>query len=415
MRDRGTTRAVLASSNFPPVRGGSASVYANLAAQSGGRVLVLAAQTDYTDGLALTGWREHDMHAPYEVLRLPLIRTTIRRPGSRRSTVALIAADLAIRTRVLATILRLAATSNVRTVCVGELMAGGWMLHALRRVPGMRTVAYVHGEEITTDADRHGEQAKMRASLLAADRIVVVSRFTLAATTALIGCENAGRITLIQNGVDTTRFVPGPKPAELERRYGLEGRFVFVTVCRLVAKKGVDRTIEAFARIAARDPDCRLLIVGSGPQAEELAELRHRLGLTDRVTFAGAVSERELIAHYQAGDVFVMPNRAMPDGDTEGFGLVFLEANGCGLPVVAGRDGGSVEAVEHGHNGLVVDGNSVDAIEGAMMALKEDAGLRREIRERGLRRARESDWSSRAATFGEVCFGASQAEGPPRP
>ena len=74
-----------------------------------------------------------------------------------------------------------------------------------------------------------------------------------------------------------------------------------------------------------------------------------------------------------------MPNRRLPDGDTEGFGLVFLEANACGLPVIAGRDGGSTDAVRHGENGLVVDGTSVADIAAAMRLLREDAALRRQL------------------------------------
>ena len=109
------------------------------------------------------------------------------------------------------------------------------------------------------------------------------------------------------------------------------------------------------------------------------------------------------MAHYQLGDVFVMPNRRMPDGDTEGFGLVFLEANACGLPAIAGRDGGSTEAVEDGVNGLVVDGHSVDAVAAARLALREDAALYATLRRQGLAVAAASDWEVRTGAFLGVC------------
>ncbi len=128
------------------------------------------------------------------------------------------------------------------------------------------------------------------------------------------------------------------------------------------------------------------------------------LGLDGKVIFAGSVPHGELAEHYRLGDVFVMPNRELPNGDTEGFGLVFLEANGCGLPVIAGRDGGSTDAVQHGVNGLVVDGGSVDEIAHAMLLLYEDAGLRDELRRQGMARAAGADWERKTRDFLAICL-----------
>jgi phosphatidylinositol alpha-1,6-mannosyltransferase len=111
---------------------------------------------------------------------------------------------------------------------------------------------------------------------------------------------------------------------------------------------------------------------------------------------------------YRLGDVFVMPNRALANGDTEGFGLVFLEANACGLPVLAGRDGGSPDAVQHGQNGLVVDGQSVDQITAAMRRLRHEPELRAQLRQRGLEMAQQADWTRRTETFLAYCTGAEQ-------
>jgi phosphatidylinositol alpha-1,6-mannosyltransferase len=127
------------------------------------------------------------------------------------------------------------------------------------------------------------------------------------------------------------------------------------------------------------------------------------LGVAEAVVFAGDVPEQELVAHYRLGDVFVMPNRALPNGDTEGFGLVFLEANGCGLPVIAGRDGGSADAVRDGENGLMVDGHSLPAIHAAMQRLRVDAALCQRLGRHGLAAARAADWTSRAEAFLHVC------------
>ena len=394
---------VLVANNFPPVRGGSGAVYANLARCAAARVLVLAPRINYLDELPLIGWREYDRMAPFPVRRLPLLRTTMRERRRPLDKLALIARDVLIRGRLLWSLLQ-QLRRGVRAVCVGELMASGWLLHVLRPIPGIRTLVYVHGEEITTDDPYDAGSVRRRHALLAADRIVVVSRFTQRAVLLMLGEKLSGRIVLVENGVDTTRFFPAPRDPELIARYRLDGQFVFITVCRLLEKKGVDQALRAFAELLPDHPGTRYLIVGSGPYEASLRALATTLGIDGAVEFAGNVAEHELVAHYRLGDVFVMPNRRLPDGDTEGFGLVFLEANACGLPVIAGRDGGSVDAVTHDENGLVVDGQSVPAIVDAMRRLRTDVEGRERLARLSLQAAKAADWNSRAEAFLQACL-----------
>ncbi|WP_369412657.1 glycosyltransferase family 4 protein [Neoroseomonas alba] len=309
-------------------------------------------------------------------------------------------ADLALRMAILSRLLGVILASRITTVCIGELLASGWIIACLRRIPGLRVVVYVHGEELTTDDPWDPGHRRARAAMLDADSIVVVSRFTAEAAAALLGPEAALRIATIPNGVDLERFQPGPRRTDLQDRYGLRHGFTFVTVCRLLEKKGVDQTIRALAELPT---DCRLLVVGTGPFEPQLRALAESCGVADAVRFAGAVAPAELADHYRLGDVFVMPNRAMPNGDTEGFGLVFLEANACGLPVIAGQDGGSPEAVQDGVNGLVVDGHSVAAVAAAMRRLREDAVLRDRLRTGGAKVAAAADWRLKARTFLDLC------------
>lgn len=414
---------LLVANNVPPVRGGSAVVYDNLARHAPDHVLVLAPRRSYLDGLPMIGWREQDRRAPYRTLRLDLLRTLIRpeaEGASRRGIwrqARFRLGDLRIRVRLLRTVLRLVRANGMRAVCVGELLSSGWLLLLLRRLVRrfrlpLRLVAYVHGEEITTEDPHDPGHRRCRAVLLAADRIVVVSRFTLQAVDALLGPDAAPRTCLIENGVDSERFFPGPRRPDLLERYGLQDRFVFISVCRLLEKKGLDQAIRAFARLLPTAPDACYLLVGAGPFEPELRRIAREEGVADRVILAGQVTEDELVAHYRLGDVFVMPNREVANGDTEGFGLVFLEANACGLPVIAGRDGGSRDAVRDGENGLVVDGRSVAAIEAAMRLLHDDASLRRIIAANGLRVAAASGWESRSRQFLALC-GVAQATDAP--
>jgi phosphatidylinositol alpha-1,6-mannosyltransferase len=392
-------KILLVTNNLPPVRGGSGIVYDNLARHAAGRIVVLAPRVSYQDGLPSIGWREHDRLAPYRVIRLGLLRTVLRDAPGRWGRLTLRLTDAAIRVRLLATLLRCLLAEGVGAVCIGELVASAWVLGVLRLLPWVTRAVYVHGEEITTRDDYDTSLDRRRRALLAAHHVVVVSRFTAGVVADLLGEAGRRRIRLIENGVDVARFSPRPARPDLLSLYGLEGCFVFVSVCRLLEKKGIDQAIRAFARVAQEFPDSRYLVVGDGPYRAALEAIAAGCGVADKVAFAGAVAEEELVDHYALGPVFVMPNRRLANGDTEGFGLVFLEANACGLPVIAGSDGGSIDAVRHGANGLLVDGPSVDAIAGAMLDLRRDPDLRARLRAGGLDAAAAADWRHKAQAF----------------
>ena len=186
-------------------------------------------------------------------------------------------------------------------------------------------------------------------------------------------------------------------------RHKLQGKQVILTVGRIVPRKGLDAVIRALPNILRQAPATHYLIVGEGHYRPVLERIVEQLGMRDHVTFAGRVAEEELADYYRTCDVFAMPNREMPDGDTEGFGLVFLEANACRKPVVGGRAGGAVEAVRDGENGLLVDGWSVDEIAEALLRLLTDSVLSERISTRGLEIAQASSSRVKAEQFHALC------------
>jgi phosphatidyl-myo-inositol dimannoside synthase len=399
----GVKRCLVVANTFPPVHGGSAIVYDSLARFGGGRVSVLAPQEDYRDGSPIQGWREFDRRAPFKVHRMRLLRTlflpddasTIQRIGG-------LVADLVIRVSVLRWIRRIVRTEKIAVLCIGELVAGGWLAGACRRLFGLKTLIYIHGEEISTRTRYDQNGRRRRRALAAADGVVAVSRFTQDTLIHQFDVP-ASKVELVSNGVDLTRFVPRPRPPHLVARYGLQGRRVLLTVGRLYARKGMDRVIESLPIALRRFPDLVYLIVGEGSHRPMLEALVAHHDLGHNVIFTGAVPDYELTDHYSLGDVFIMANREMPDGETEGFGLVFLEANACGLPVIAGRAGGSVDAVTDQVNGLVVGGDDIAAIAATVVRLFADDGLRESLRVGGAEVARASGWDTRVEQFLRFC------------
>jgi phosphatidyl-myo-inositol dimannoside synthase len=400
---QGQNRCLVVANTFPPVHGGSAIVYDSLARFGGNRVSVLAPREDYRDGWPILGWREFDRSAPFRVHRIRLLRTLFLPEDARAMRrIGGLAADLAIRLSVLLSIFRIVRTEKIAVLCIGELVAGGWLAGACRKLFGLKTLIYIHGEEISTRTRYDEGGRRRRRAFAAADGIVAVSRFTRDTLIRGFGVP-PGKIELVSNGVDLTRFVPRPRPAHLVARYGLNGRRVLLTVSRLYARKGMDRVIESLPAVLRRFPDLVYLVVGEGSYRPALENLVAYHDLGDNVVFAGTVPADELTEHYSLGDVFIMANREMADGETEGFGLVFLEANACGLPVIAGRAGGSVDAVTDQVNGLVVDGDDTGALTQAIIRMFEDDGLRDRLRAGGAEVAGASGWDRRVEQFLRFC------------
>lgn len=396
---------LIIASIFAPIRGGSATVYESLARLGGAnKTAVLASWRHYGTGEPIAGWREHDAVCGYPVTRTELLRPVVMPPPANRLVSAwrVVAIDLPLKVRVAWQAIGLARRYPVGVVCIGELVSGAWLGEFLRRWFGLKLVFYVHGEEITTRYASGSFGSRRAYSLRRADAVVAVSRFTAKALEQEMGVA-PDRIVLIPNGVDLTRFSPGADDGVLRARFSLGSGPIVLCVGRLVARKGFDQTVRAWSVVQAAVPEARLLIVGEGEMAVELERLAVEGGVRDRVCLAGPLSDADLLRAYRAASVFVMPNRTMPDGDTEGFGLVFLEANACGRAVIGGQAGGAVEAVVDGETGLLVDGYDSAAVATAIIRVLTDAELRQRLEAGGLAYALRNDSAARAKTFRTMC------------
>ncbi len=159
------------------------------------------------------------------------------------------------------------------------------------------------------------------------------------------------------------RFSPGPRSVEILRKYGLEGKQVLLTVARLSAVeryKGHDKVIMALPRILKTHPSAAYLVAGEGNDRARLEAAARKAGVEDYVVFAGAVPDGEMVNLYRSANVFVMPSAG------EGFGIAFLEAAACGLPVIGGRFDGSWDALREGRLGSAIDPDDQDTLVAAI-------------------------------------------------
>jgi phosphatidylinositol alpha-1,6-mannosyltransferase len=146
---------------------------------------------------------------------------------------------------------------------------------------------------------------------------------------------------------------------------------VILTVGALQKRKGQDMLIRALPAIRHRCPDVLYSIAGEGWERPSLESLVAECDVADLVQFRGMPGDAELVACYQQCDLFALPNRRV-GWDFEGFGIVLLEAQACGKPVIAGRSGGTAETIDPSRTGEIVDCDAPDLLAGLAADLLQD-------------------------------------------
>ncbi len=269
-----------------------------------------------------------------------------------------------------------------------------WVLCLLR--PRMRTVLTLQSGDLDNDAKQRRIPAWLwRRIHRSPDRVTAISRF-LADRAVRLGADPV-RVSVIPNGVDLSRITP-QRPAERVAHR-------IVCVARLSWEKGLGELLEALAIVRRDVPDAHLVLVGEGKERIALEAKARALGVAPAVDFRGALPNAEALAVLRTADVFACPSRA------EGLGIVFIEAQACGVPPVGTRVGGIPDVIQDGKNGLLVPLEDAEALAAALMRVMKESGLR----ERLVAGARETlarfDWQGivehYAALYGRLLQGRS--------
>ncbi len=264
----------------------------------------------------------------------------------------------------------------------------------LKRIHRLPLIVWSHGSDLLRVQRVPAGRQVLCWTLSQADRLIANSRATKRQMERL--GQGPARIQVITPPVEHERFHPEVDPTTVRLRRGLGRVPTILTVARLVEKKGVDTVLQALPFVLNGFPDVKYLVVGDGPLRRKLQALADELGVAEHVVFVGAVdhSSPELPGYYSACDVYVMPSRTLPDqGEVESFGISYLEAGACGKPVVAGRGGGTAEAIEDGVTGLLVDPWDPEDVAQAIIRLLEDRELAQRLGMAGRQRAlREPAW-----------------------
>jgi phosphatidylinositol alpha-1,6-mannosyltransferase len=277
----------------------------------------------------------------------------------------------------------------------GDLYPPGVIAMTLKKMLGVPYIIYCHSEELTS-TDGYRYQPRVRNQIyLNSDAVVAVSEFAKQ-NLLRVGVPEE-RIHIISPAVNLARLQCAQSQEDLRERYGMKGKLVLLTVGRLISRKGHQLVLRALDKVRSLVPNAHYLIVGKGPEEARLRQIVQEMGLSEHVTFQGLAQEQALADYYNLCDVMVMPNRQEANGDVEGFGMVFLEANAVGKPVVGGRSGGAVEAIADGETGFLVNPDDPEELAATLVRLLSDRDLRERVGTAGARRVRNDfNWDKRS-------------------
>lgn len=369
-------RTLLVTNDFPPTIGGIQSYLRDFLATLNPEDVVVFASTQDGDAAA-----EYDATLPYTVVRWP--RTImLPTPATARRMQSLI------------------REYDIETVWFGAAAPLALMASAARAAGARRIVATTHGHEVGWSMLPIARQALRRIGQHA-DVITYISDYTRTRLEPALGTH--ARWVHLPSAVNLEDFTPateGDKQSAREH-FGIGPGPVIVCISRLVPRKGQDQLLRAMPAVRARFPDAQVLIIGRGRYEQTLRELA-RLYCPD-VVLQEARDTEELQLALHAADVFAMPARTRGGGlDVEGLGIVYLEAQAAGLPVIAGDSGGAPETVTS-ETGIVVRGSSVPELEQALCTLLGDVPGARRMGAAGRRHVEEHwTWEIMGARLREV-------------
>ncbi len=217
-----------------------------------------------------------------------------------------------------------------------------------------------------------------------ADALMAVSSLLMSRVAPYRAKEKLSRI--VPNGVDLSLV---PKETQNVPR-------AVISVGTLKARKCMDRTLEAFARLASEYPDATLTIVGIGEMEAQLKGRIAELGLEERVTLTGGLPHEQVLEMMAKSDLFVLPSWG------EGYGIVYIEAMAAGCIAVGAKDEGIEDTITDGVNGFLVPAGDIDETERVMRDVFENREKYAALREKGRQDARMLTWARNAQTVEEI-------------
>ena len=279
------------------------------------------------------------------------------------------------------------------------ILPQGFIAALAGKITGVSYIVTTHGGDIYGMQGRFATALK-RYALHNAVHVTVVSKDIQ--QTIKQDLREGIPTEVISMGVDSQLFHPGRKSPALREKYEISGPFLLF-VGRLTEKKGARYVIEAMPEVLQHFPESKLLIIGTGEQDQELIRLATSLELQERIIFTGAIPNNELPEYFATADIFVGPSIQAAGGDTEGFGLTFVEAAMSGCIVVASNVGGIPDIIEDGKTGYLVREKNPAAIADVLCNILKQTDTLSDLRTTARQKMiSQFDWQVIAEKYKEV-------------
>jgi len=249
-------------------------------------------------------------------------------------------------------------------------------------------ITVLHGLEVTRlNSNKYKKRIpKFVQTIDHSDQVIAVSNYTKNEAISITGNQ---KIATIPNFVNTTEFFP-KSTSNCRKNFQLnQSDKILLSLSRLVKRKGHDIIIRAIQIVKKKIPEIKYLIAGTGdnPYNKILEQLVNDLGLQSHVHFLGYIEENNKLLLYNASDIYIMNSLDTDEkGDSEGFGITFLEANACGKPVIGTNVGGISDAIKNNVNGILVKPNDMNATAEAIIRLFSNKILYQKLSSNGLLR-----------------------------
>jgi glycosyltransferase involved in cell wall biosynthesis len=243
---------------------------------------------------------------------------------------------------------------------------GALVLKISYKIPYLNTI---HGEEVYL-SKRYHTVPILKLLVRYSSKTLTNSSATL--KVSLDSGLKKEKFEIIPFGVDTKFF----KPIKVEKNKSL---FHILTIGYLIERKGFEYLIEAINEILKEYNNIKLTIVGSGPLEKQLKTIIKDFKLENQIQLISNISDEELLKIYNSSDIFVLPSIVDSQGNTEGLGVVLLEAMACKLPVIASNIGGITDIVHDRINGLLVPQKDVSGLSRAIIELIENKDLQKKL------------------------------------
>ena len=264
----------------------------------------------------------------------------------------------------------------------------GWFVKKMFK--NQKTLAILHGSEV--NLKNRFLRKFTHISIYSADMLVTVSNFTKSILPDWI--KSTREIKVIPNGI----FI-GEKLIDNEQIY-LDGFPKLITIGHVSQRKGQHRVIKALPELLKLFPEIQYHIVGRPMNQVQLEKLADELGVKKHIQFHGRIKNHDdLSMYYRAGDMFMLLSENQPDGDVEGYGIVALEANEYGMPVIGAKFCGVEDAINNGKSGYLVDGNNINEICKAVVKCLEEKDM---LSAGSLEWARKHQWKEIVKEYEEL-------------